>query len=76
MIINSLFFFRAILTNMLPSFRLNGSEEDLLDIENESMMVQDFDDLLPLQTRALNFKFNSNENSQIDLGGKIIHHLP
>ena len=48
---------------MLPSFRLTGSDEDLLsnaDIEN-SMMVQDFDDFLPSPTR-LNFnKFNSNE---------------
>lgn len=56
---------------MLPSFRLTGSDEDLLsnpDIENSMIVQQDFDDLLS-PTRALNYKFNFKEPS-VDLPSK------
>lgn len=56
---------------MLPSFRLTCSDEDLLNIESESMIVQDFDDFLPSPTKTFNFKFNFKEQqSNVDLSSK------
>lgn len=57
---------------MLPSFRLTGSDEDLLsnaDIES-SMIGQDFDDFVVSPTKSLAFKFGFKEPS-IDLSSKF-----
>lgn len=57
---------RAILTNMLPSFRLTGSEEDLHSNPDYDQSASRYlDDQLPSPSKYLAFKLDATPSTEL-----------